>query len=432
MQRKNRKWVAIAVALYIVAGWSAYRWSVTQRLPEGNIFNRIEHEGIRRLAEERAKEAQAPPPPPQAIAGSRLSAAGPAFVAARFDRTHVVFIVTPETETRFSTAPGLRLSGTPTKISAPAKPPAPLAGLQELYEPDSYSLHFFPKIVQKTQAGDQWMLNLSADSSIPVAIERPVIAPIGCSLAVGFLASIPPEQQSVLDASSREYFVVRSKPVESADPAVNSQIGELAGWKTSPDAAKQIEQQLNGRMKQEVARIDARLLANAGTPGEAAGEFPVGGARPRLKEWIRADQGLARGEGVLDYDLRAFRLTPDGAPRLFVRARWTLANAPVFLMTSWFKAESSAPQPVLLSADSSWSNSLREDEATGSLGDRLDFQSVLNEFDADHDGWAELLVHSNQGASTAISLYLYTDLGLVPMKASLRREATSPEACLDP
>jgi hypothetical protein len=265
-----------------------------------------------------------------------------------------------------------------------------------------------------------------------VIIDRAVIAPTGCSLALGFLASVPADQQAAFAASSREYFAVRRTQVEAVNPPATSHIVELPHGKLFPAIAQQIEQQLNDRMKQEVARIDARLLANAGTPGEAAGEFPVGGARPRLKEWIRADQGLAHGEGTLDYDLRAFRLAPDGAPRLFARARWTLANATVFLMTAWFKAESPTTRPVLLSADSSWSNSLREDEATGSLGDRLDFQTVLNEFDADHDGWAELLVHSHQGTSTTIALYLYTDLGLVPMKASLRRESTSPESCLDP
>src|SRR5262249_16838640 len=95
----------------------------------------------------------------------------------------------------------------------------------------------------------------------------------------------------------------------------------------------------NDRMKMEITKIDARLLGNAGSPGSAAGEFPVGGARPRLKEWIRADQGLIRGEGKLDYDLRAFRLTPDRIPRLFVRARWSLAGSAVFLMTAWFRAE---------------------------------------------------------------------------------------------
>jgi hypothetical protein len=171
---------------------------------------------------------------------------------------------------------------------------------------------------------------------------------------------------------------------------------------------------------------------------------------------------------VLDYDIRAFRLTPDGVPRLFVRARWKLADAPVFLMTAWFKEKSaneestkegalkahstetaaktgalktasfeqeSTPtetQPVLLSADSSWSTMMRESVATGGLGERLDFQSILNEFDADHDGWAELLVHSHQGASTTITLHLYTDLGLVPMKTPFRRDSQSPESCVDP
>jgi hypothetical protein len=74
------------------------------------------------------------------------------------------------------------------------------------------------------------------------------------------------------------------------------------------------------------------------------------------------------------------------------------------------------------------------------LGDRLDFETVLNEFDADRDGWAELLIHSydargsqpSQGASTSMGLYLYTDKGLVPMKVPLRRTQESAEACMDP
>jgi hypothetical protein len=231
--------------------------------------------------------------------------------------------------------------------------------------------------------------------------------------------------------------------VESVDPPAASHIAELPDWKDSPATTRQIGQQLNERMKQEVARIDARLVANAASPAASAGESPVGHARPRLKEWIHAAHGLIRGEGTLDYDIRAFRLAPDAAPRLFVRARWKLADAPVFLMTAWFKAGSSAlvtaesskngdVQAVLLSAHSSWSTTLRDGKAGGNLGDRLDFQTILNEFDADHDGWAELLMYSDQGPSTTISLYLYTDLGLVPMKTPLRRDAQSPESCVDP
>jgi hypothetical protein len=438
MRRKNRKWVAMAVALYLFVMWSAYRWGVAQRPTDGNIFEHIEREAKRKNAEEAAKAAAAQPKP---TGESRLTAAGPVFVAARYDASHVVFMVAAETESRFANSP--HFGGTPKKIPAPAKPAAPLAGLQELWEPDSQALHFFPEIIQKTQPGEQWSLNVSPDSTIPLVIDRTVIAPTGCSLALGFLASVPPDQQAAFAASPREYFAVRHNAVESVATPVQVHIAELADWKPSAAMKTQIEQQLNDRMKQEVAKIDTRLLANAASPGATAGESP-GHARPRLKEWIHADQGLIRGEGTLDYDVRAFNLTPDGVPRLFVRARWSLANAPVFLMSSWFRAElpkstSSKPQAqpaesqmALRSSDSSWSTALREGDATGALGDTLDFQTILNEFDADHDGWAELLIHSDEGPSTTIALYLYTDLGLVPMKTPLRRDTQSPESCVDP
>jgi hypothetical protein len=437
MRRKNRKWVAIAAGLYLFVMWSAYRWGIGQRLPEGNIFNKIEHEGIKRLAEEKAKEAAAQPKP---TGESRLTAAGPAYVAARYDATHIVFMLTAQTESRFSNSPLIRSSGTPTKVPQPSHPTAPLAGMQELWEPDPQAAHFFPEIVQKTQPGDRWTLSLSPDSTIPVVIDRVVVAPMGCSLALGFLASVPPDQQTAFAASGRDYFAVRRTAVELVDPPVPSNVGEILKWKASPAVARQIEQQLNERMKQEVSRIDARLIANAGTPGETAGRTWLD-AHPRLKEWIRADQGLRRGEGALDYDIRAFRVTPDGVPRLFVRARWKLANDPVFLMSAWFKGEftneKGTDPPVLLSADSSWSTALRQGDASGSLGESLDFQSILNEFDADHDGWAELLIHSSDAdglgtASTSISLYLYTDMGLVFMKAPLRHDSQPPESCLDP
>src|SRR5579863_1906877 len=434
MRRKNRKWVAIAVGLYLLVMVSAYRWSVGNRLPgEDNLFIKIQREGVRRLAEEKAKEAAAVPNP---TGESRLTAAGPAYAAARYDATHVVFMLAAETESRFSNSQLIRSAGTPTKVPAPSRPAAPLAGMQELWEPDPQALHFFPEIVQKTQPGDRWTLSLAPGSSIPVAIDRIVVAPMGCSLALGFLATVPPDQQPAFAASDHEYFAIRRTAVELADPPVTANIGELARWRASPTIAKQIEQQLNDRMKQEVAKIDARLIANAGSPGATAGQT-LFDAHPHLKEWIHADQGLQRGEGTLDYDVRAFHLTPDAAPRLFVRARWKLADDTVFLMTTWFKLEAGKVEegsaaPVLLAADSSWSAALRNGEPVDLSADRLDFQTILNQFDDDHDGWAELLVHSRQAASSDITLYLYTDLGLVPMKSQLRRDGRASEACINP
>jgi hypothetical protein len=438
MRRKNRKWVALTVGLYLLLMYSAVRWAINQREPEGNIFNRIEHEGIKRLAEEKAKASGNDPKP---TGDTRLNAAGPAFVAARYDRTHVVFMVVTDTESRFSDSHRWRLSTVPIKLPLPSVPAAPLAALQELYEPDSQSLHFFPEIIQKTPPGEQWNLALSSVRPIPALIERPVIAPLGCSLALGFLAAIAPEQQAAFVSAQNDYFAIRRAPVQSADPPVDSHIAELR-WKLSPATARQIEQQLIARMKQEVTRIDASFLVNAASPGEAAGELPNNGARPHLKEWIHADQGLMRGEGRLDYDTHAYRLTPDQAPRILVRGRWTLSGATVFLMTAWFKEEAAPsdsvaiPQLTLLFADSGWSTALRETDHTGTLGETLDFQSVLNELDADHDGWAELLIHStdlhpDQGASSAITLYSYSDKGLIPLKSPFRRTTESTESCLD-
>jgi len=145
--------------------------------------------------------------------------------------------------------------------------------------------------VQKTPPGEQWWLDVSPDTTTPVIIERAVIAPTGCALAMGFLATVPLEQRAAFAASTQDYFVVRRKAVEPADPPVNSHIGELAGWRPSPAATKQIEQQLIERMKQEVAKIDARLIANAGSPSATANESPVGHAQPRVREWIHADRG---------------------------------------------------------------------------------------------------------------------------------------------
>lgn len=428
MRRKNRKWVAMAAALYLFVMWSAYRWSVAQRPPDGNILLHMEREAIRKAMAERAKEAANQPQP---TGEPHLSAAGPAYVAARYDAKHVVFMVVAETESRFSASQAR--SGTPVRFPAPPKAVSPLAGFHELWEPDSHSLHFFSEIVQKTQPGERWNLDLLPGATIPVVIERPVIAPTGCSLALGFLASVPPDQQAMFSSSTKEYFVVRRTLVEPVDNPLPSHIAELLDWKPSSTAAEQIQQQLNERMQQEVAKIDASLLANAASPGASIAQSPVGNARPRTKEWIRADRGLTRGEGILDYDVRAFRLTPDGDPRLFVRARWKLADAVVFLMTAWFRQGAlSSSQPALLSSDASWSTALREGDPTGALGERLDFQTILNEFDADHDGWAELLVHADRGYQTTITLYLYTDLGLVPLKAPLHRDAQPPESCVDP
>jgi hypothetical protein len=95
MRHKNRKWPAIAAGVYPAGD--------VVRLPAGygaasdrrSIFDRIEREGIRRLEDERAKEAAAGP---KSTGERRLNAAGPAFIAARYDATFRVESKTLGTE----------------------------------------------------------------------------------------------------------------------------------------------------------------------------------------------------------------------------------------------------------------------------------------------------------------------------------------------
>lgn len=462
MRRKYRPYIALGVGLYLYIMWSAFHWEKSQRLPDGNIFQHLENERIRKFVEDQ-KNAQKNHPDvrPTAEAESRLNA-GPAFVAMRYDASHVVFMVATDSESRFGHA-----SNSPQKIAAPAQASAHLAGLDELWETDSGSSRRLPESVKDTSAGDEWTLSVSPDSTLPVAIERAVTAPTGCSLALGFLAAVPEEQQVSFAASSEEYFVVRRVPVTAAEMGSTAP-GSAQGsghsvpvskldWKPAPTFQRQIESLLNERMQQELTRLDATLRDNANSPDTNPDPWLAKNVRARRREWLHRDKRLATGEGRLDFDMRAFRLTPDGAPRVFVRARWRLDDAPVFLMTAWFRADAVQPSnadqdkadrnkgdrskaptppqseahPTLLSADSNWSGSLREGRPGDTLGDSLEFETILNQFDDDHDGWAELLVHSTDGTTAKFTLDLYTDLGLVPTHTTFQRDLVSPESCME-
>jgi hypothetical protein len=477
MRRKYRPYVALGAGLYLFIMWSAFHWERSQHLPDGTIFDHIENERKRKFVEDqkiedqkKEQKKQLEARPELATAESRLNA-GPAFIAVRYDADHVVFMVATDSEARFGQASHALQTQSPQKIAAPAQASAHLAGLEELWETDAETSRILPKSVKDTVPGDEWTLSVSADSTVPVTIARAVTAPTGCSLALGFLAAVPETQKAAFTASREEYFVVRRVPVAAAESAFATpqaplpsvaisanvpaagpvHVAELTDWKPPAIFQNQITALLNQRMLQELPRLDATLRANGSVPEQNPDPWLAGNVRARRREWLHRDKKLAAGESQLDYDVRAFRLTPDGAPRLFVRARWKLDGAAAFLMTAWFRAEpgdgqgdaendaQKASEPrseqhdriEMLSSDSSWSSALREGRPGESLGDTLGFQTILNEFDDDHDGWAELLVHSTDGKSAHFTLELYTDLGLVPTKTNFQRDLVSPESCVE-
>lgn len=223
MRRKYRPYVALGAGLYLFIMWSAFRWERSQHLPDGTIFDHIENERKRKFVEDQkedqkkaAQKKQLEARPELATAESRLNA-GPAFIAVRYDADHVVFMVATDSESRFG--PASHASQAPQKIAAPAHASAHLAGLEELWETDAGTSGSLPESVKDTAPGDKWTLSVSADSAVPVTIARAVTAPTGCSLALGFLAAVPENQQAAFAASREEYFVVRREPVDAAEAA---------------------------------------------------------------------------------------------------------------------------------------------------------------------------------------------------------------------
>jgi hypothetical protein len=418
MRRKYWPYIFLAVVLYGTLVWSAYQWGASQRLPDGSIFEHLANE-----SREKALSSATTGPPPPPTADSRFRDAGPAFVAIRQGTSQVVFMI-DQTSLVFG-----RHSGHPQRIAVSATPAAELAGLRELWGPTPEVLDSLPGMVKNTPVGQPWVLQLSPDSSIPVRIDRAVLADTGCSLSVGFLATVPPGQRAAFAATSKDYFVVRRLPVASAEPPQSpEQVSELPYWRPTPAFERQMAGLLTDRMRRDLSPVDTELRDNQEYIAKREETWPL--VRPAgtwLAEWTQLDRQLQDGQGQLTYDTRAFRLTPDGEPRLFVRARWRIAGTTVFLMSAWFRAD---PTPVLLSSDSGWSNQLRQGKLEYSFLDHGDFQSILNVFDADHDGWAELLIYRQGVAASSITLYRYNDFGLIPMKASLKQDLAARNSCL--
>jgi hypothetical protein len=135
--------------------------------------------------------------------------------------------------------------------------------------------------------------------------------------------------------------------------------------------------------------------------------------KERLEMWRRFDRALVTDEAKLDYDIQAFQLTPDGAPRLFIRARWTVDQKPAFLMGAWARTQSN---PTIEAADSGSSDVLRS--INGYAPNLESLGTVLNVFDRNSDGRGELLILKTGYEGFNIQLLRYTDAGPVGTRIS--------------
>jgi len=328
------------------------------------------------------------------------------WVAVRFDKTHVVFLVGDES-TDFA------LDEAHTKKLRSLGQTSADYGPGTLWEPDDELLAAQRKLFDLAHSGETWQLQVTANSQIPVVVQKGVVAEAGCSDQVGFLAEVDPSHQSDFDSAPSPYFLISGTPgtaLQSMDPRV-PRLGRLPDWKSTPKMRSQIAHLLQTKMEDEIAKVSAQSAPEYERAISSDSDW-----KSWAEKWKDFDERLARGEGKLEYNVQAFQLAPDGVPRLYARAKWMLGRQSAFLMSAWLRAGSPA---TIESWDAGASGTMRIRESSNAdLGIEA-LGVVLNVFDRVHDGHGELLIYSPGYEGYDLHLFRYEESGPVRRAVSL-------------
>lgn len=297
------------------------------------------------------------------------------FIAHRYDDSRVVFSL----EKTFQDEPELLrrdLAQNPSRLPDPA---AKLAGMS-LWKMDDGFWKRHVKDLAGPLPGDRWVLEAGGLTTFHCTIERLAVAEIACGTAIVAIGQVDPAEQEAFKHLKERYYLVISEanhvavPPPEAGPAILKEPLALSAGVT-----ERLEASLQEQFLRELPRVRRASAASYALMARLGREHP----------WLDRDERLARSEGKLSYDLRAFRLSPDGQPRYFVRARWTLDGHTSFLMSAWVWPDRDMLVETVDSRPSEW---LRMNEFQSERLGLNDLGIVLNVFDYDGDGWGEILI----------------------------------------
>ncbi len=322
------------------------------------------------------------------------------FVAIRYDKTHVLFRVADQrSDFEFGEDRAKDLHTLPEPIAK--------FGGGALWEPDAQLLADSRALYDRAPIGESWQLEITAGVSVPVIVQKPVLASAGCFSYAGVIAEA---RDPVFAVSEKQYFLVHKPAAAPASVQKRTSVSELPDWKLTPELRAQIEKLLQPRIKDEAAKVhDSSLPEYEHVAKIGKSEFAW------AQHWKQADERLMRGEGKLDFEVQAFQLTPDGAPRLLVRAKSSLGGKAAFLMNAWLSVQ---PELAVDSADVGASGQMRAAEFQGDSLDYPALGTVLNVFDLHNDGGGELLIYSPGYEGYDIHLFRYTKFGPVATSIS--------------
>lgn len=193
-----------------------------------------------------------------------------------------------------------------------------------------------PRVPQSIRPGDRRSVHTAAGQVFHATVERIVLGEAQCSRMLAAVLKIDDSQAWAFAGVRSKYYVV--EPDLAPPTAEPSPLGDLAPTAIAPEIRRSIERTLAG------------LHAGAGR----------------------------------SYDAQPYRLTPDGAPFVFVRATWHTEGRPTFVASLWVRGDTGevAWREVLPAERLRIFERGMPPELPG---------LVLNVVDRDRDGWAEIV-----------------------------------------
>jgi hypothetical protein len=314
------------------------------------------------------------------------------YIAHRYDDARVVFSL----ERTFQNEPELRrrsLAQNPTRLPDPA---GRLAWMTLWKMGESFWERHL-KDLPGPVPGDRWGLEAGGLATYHCTIEELAVAEVECGTAIVAIAQVNPAEQEAFKRVSEKHYLVVSEANHVAVPS--SQVGP-AILKVLPalsaGAVERLEAGLQEQFQRELPKVRKASAASYALMAQLGRQHP----------WQVRDERLERGEGKLSYDLQAFRLTPDGQPRYYVRAQWTLDRDIAFLMSAWARPDRDMLLEAVSTRPSRWQ---RMNEFQSERLGLDDLGVILNVFDYDGDGWGEVLIGQRLYEGFHIHLLEYSE-----------------------
>ena len=279
-------------------------------------------------------------------------------------------------------------------------PAATLSGIGDLWPVDEATLSRYGEKIETdlwrdVDVGDPWMLRAGPSLVFPVRIESFAAARVHCSRRVAVIGRVVDEAGAFAAVRTKYYLAVPEAEFVPGNPRPARHQPALLDWTNSRQRplGPALEAALREQFDKQLAEYEQR--------DDRLARFIKRGF-PWAKKRQEVLQRHSRGDGDLISELQVVRLGPAGEKRLYVRAQLTLEGKSVFLMSCWVAPGDHRIERVRF----------RPSERLGTWVSGLrNLPVLLGVFDANGDGWAEVLTGVSGYEGFRMELIEYSETG---------------------